>query len=240
MAIYNGDVNFEASSSGTLNESIPCGPDESFVNALYCDVLNRPPDPNGFAYWVAQVQRGVSRAQVATAFWQSVEHRGLEVDHDYQTILGRQADARGRQNWIDQLLAGTDESQLTLAFLTSPEFTALHADSGAFVRALYKLLLNRDAAPVEVASWQQDLQTGTLSRAAVCSLFLSSDEAFRDAVDQDYELFLGRTETPREQQGWGLALRSGQAIPSALPVIFLASDEYQARASTRPCPCTRM
>jgi hypothetical protein len=238
-ADYSGDTNFEPSSA-TLNQAIPCGPDEMYVNALYCDVLNRPPDPNGLAFWVAQLQGGVSRAQVAGAFWQSAEHRGIEVDQDYQTILGRAGDAAGRQNWVQQLLSGTDESQVLLAFLTSPEFTAEHADSAAFVRALYKIVLNRDAAPAEVAFWQQDLQSGALSRAAVSSLFLSSNEAFGDAVNQDYEQFLGRGESPEEQQAWVLALKNGSARSSSLSVIFLASDEYQGRASTRPCPCTTM
>jgi hypothetical protein len=129
---------------------------------------------------------------------------------------------------------------VVLAFLTSPEFIAEHADNAAFVRALYKILLNRDAAPVEVAAWQQDLQSGALSRAAVSSLFLSSNEAFADAVDQNYQEFLGRIESPEERRGWVLALKSGLTRPSALPLVFLASDEYQARASTRPCPCTMM
>lgn len=203
-------------------------------------MLNRPPDPSGLAFWVAQIQAGVSRAQVATAFWQSAEHRGIEVDSFYQTILGRGADPSGRQNWIQQLLAGTDESQVIQAFLVSPEFTAEHADNAAFVRALYQILLKRDGAPAEVASWQLDLQSGALSRAEVVSLFLSSNEAFRDDVDQDYEHFLGRTESPQEQQGWVLALENGSVKPSALAVIFLASDEYQAQASTRPCPSMMM
>jgi sugar lactone lactonase YvrE len=236
-ATYSGDADFGASSSAPLTQAIPCGPNGSFVNALYEDVLNRAPDPNGFAFWVAQLQAGISRAQLATAFWQSAEHRGIEVDQYYQTLLGRNADAAGRQNWVQQLLAGTDESQVIVAFLTSPEFTAEHADNAAFVRALYQILLNRDPAPAEVASWQQDLQSG-LSRAAVGYLFLSSDEADRDAVDEDYQNFLGRMESPQEQQGWLLALKNGLAKPSSLPVIFLASDEYQARASSRPCPCT--
>src|SRR5262249_50311937 len=127
----------------------------------------------------------------------------------------------------------TDEFAVIVAFVTSPEFTAKNPSDDAFVRALYKVLLNRQAAPEEVAYWQQILQSGARSRAQVAYLFLSSDEAYRDAVDLDYQRYLGRSESPAEQQGWVTALERDLATPTTVTLTFLASDEYLARALTR-------
>src|SRR5437016_3127058 len=61
----------------------------SFVKALYRDVLNRTPDTQGLNFWVQRLQSGSTNLQVATFFWESAEHRGLEVDQYYQTYLNR-------------------------------------------------------------------------------------------------------------------------------------------------------
>jgi hypothetical protein len=58
-----------------------------FVNGLYHDLLGRAADQGGINLWVSWLQAGVSRAQVVQAFYQSAEHRGLQVDHLYQALM---------------------------------------------------------------------------------------------------------------------------------------------------------
>src|SRR5207302_11187076 len=53
-------------------------PFTSFVTALYHDLLQRAPEPDGLAGWVIALQHGVTRLQVASAIYQSPEHRGLQ------------------------------------------------------------------------------------------------------------------------------------------------------------------
>lgn len=45
----------------------------AFVTLLYANVLNRPPDPDGLSGWVANLDAGMSRVQVVTAFMGSAE-----------------------------------------------------------------------------------------------------------------------------------------------------------------------
>src|SRR5262249_5171764 len=78
----------------------------AFVKGRYRHVLNRNPDPTGLNAWVQQLQMGVSRSQLAAVFWNSAEHRTIEVDFYYQTYLGRPADPAGRTAWVNALLSG--------------------------------------------------------------------------------------------------------------------------------------
>jgi hypothetical protein len=51
--------------------------DSAFVTTLYEEILGRNPDVAGFDFWVQMLARGVSGAAVASAFWNSPEHRVL-------------------------------------------------------------------------------------------------------------------------------------------------------------------
>ena len=47
--------------------------DGQFVNQIYINVLRRPADPGGLAYWTGQLAAGVTRGQVMLAFSESAE-----------------------------------------------------------------------------------------------------------------------------------------------------------------------
>jgi hypothetical protein len=81
----------------------------NFVRGLYIDLLGRQPDTSGYINWLNQLDSGQSNLSVATALWQTAEHRGIQVDGFYNQFLHRAADPGGRQNWINQMLGGTTE-----------------------------------------------------------------------------------------------------------------------------------
>src|SRR5205823_13237578 len=88
-AVYNQDANFNSSTSAPLLQTVVTTPFEAFVTALYRTVLERLPDAFGFTFWVQRLQAGASRAEIATSFVVSVEHRVLEVNEFYNTIFHR-------------------------------------------------------------------------------------------------------------------------------------------------------
>jgi hypothetical protein len=49
--------------------------DTAFISALYQNVLHRAPDAAGTAYWVGQLQGGLSRATVLASFSESSENQ---------------------------------------------------------------------------------------------------------------------------------------------------------------------
>src|SRR5438309_3953290 len=78
------------------------------VRELYAHVLDRAPDA-GQAFWVQQVLAGGSRLPVAQGFWESGEHRAMQVDQLYATLLHRGADPGGRIIGTTALIGGTSE-----------------------------------------------------------------------------------------------------------------------------------
>ena len=162
-----------------------------FVNGLYHDILSRVADQAGLDGWVINLEAGESRSLVAAAFWDSPEHRGIEVDQFYQSLLQRAADPTGRAGWVNSLLAGEAEQAVEVSFLSSPEYAAKHPNDALFIGGLYANVLGRAASPAEVLGWEQSLQAGA-SRAAVAWSFLTSSEWAGDEVNHLFFKALGR------------------------------------------------
>jgi hypothetical protein len=197
----------------------------AFVEWVYQNLLNRMADSDGLAHWVQLLQAGFSRQDVATAIWQSPEHRGLEVDHFYATILHRSADAGGREFWVGAMVNGESEQQVIEGLLLSPEYQAFHGTDLAFVQGLYADALGRTPDATGLASWLQALQSGT-SRAAIAQAFVTSTEAERTTIDSFYAFYLRRSADSSGEQFWLGQLQSGRVSLEGVGEAILASDEY--------------
>lgn len=76
---------------------------EPFVDSLYELVLGRQPDDGGRSTWLDALRRGMTRTQVADAFYRSLESRRQRVDRLYLEVLRRAADAGGRVFWVERI-----------------------------------------------------------------------------------------------------------------------------------------
>jgi hypothetical protein len=210
--------------SNLQNGSLSLLPDALFVNGLYHDIPGRMADQAGLDFWVLDLQLGASRAAVASAFWESPEHRGLEVDAFYQTLLHRAADPAGRAGWVNALLAGATEQDVEVGFLTSAEYAAKHPGNTMFIEGLYANVLGRPADAREIQGWNSVLQSGT-SRVAVAWGFLTSQEWATDEVNALYLQALGR---PADPLGLALFVPPLQTRPPLELVAdaLFASDEF--------------
>ncbi|MFN8018646.1 MAG: DUF4214 domain-containing protein [Acidimicrobiales bacterium] len=89
--------------------------DDARLLRLYVAYFNRPPDPDGFAYWQRQLDNGKGLINAAKKFAESSEFKrvygtldnGQFIDLVYQNVLGRAPDASGRQFWLTRLDNGT-------------------------------------------------------------------------------------------------------------------------------------
>jgi hypothetical protein len=213
-----------------LTNAPPVVPDPTvaFVNALYRDVLDRDADAQGMTSWVALLQAGRTRQQVAAGFWDSPEHRGLQVDQFYATYLHRAAEPAGRAYWVERLRAGTSEAEVANDFLTSEEYRLSHPSTSDYLVGLYADVLGRAPDADGLNAWLRAAQGG-LSRAALADGFLLSPEADRAQVGRDYANYLGRTGEAAGVAFWLGALESGRSS-AQVAEEFLASDEFFARA----------
>jgi hypothetical protein len=226
------DISAPAGSPITVNSSATVG---GFVTSLYREVLLRLPDANGLNGWVGALHSGTSRDQVSEAFWVSAEHRAIEVDQFYATFLHHAGDAAGRNAWISAMLGGATESDVAIGFLVSPEYTAAHPTSDSFVRGLYSDELRRVGEASGVNYWVVILEVGARTRAQVAYYFLTSTEAYRQAIDDYYIEFLGRSASAAEEQAYLTALLGGKATPASITSVFLGSKEYLDRELARAC-----
>jgi autotransporter-associated beta strand protein len=229
-AVYSGDTDFAPSTSPAFSQVVASSPNEAYVTALYRNVLERLPDAVGFNFWVQQLQAGASRTAVASAFETSVEYRSLEVNRFYEVFLHRAADVVGKAFWVNALVSGQSEADVVVAFLTSTEYTAAHHDAASYVRGLYQDVLGHAADPAGASFWQDVVQRGAQSRGQVALSFLSSPEAYFQAIDSYYANFLGRPADSAGRQAYFAALQGGKFTPTGITTAFLASDEFLARA----------
>jgi RHS repeat-associated protein len=201
----------------------------AYVMSLYQIVLNRTPAGGEIAPWVHFLHTGGTRLQAAQTFWESPEHRGIEVDGYYQHYLHRPADAAGRSGWVHALLAGITELQVQEAFLASPEYQNAHPSNARLIDGLYADVLGRTETSGEQSGWLQFFErVGTPGQVA--HLFLNSPENVRRVVDGYYSNLLHRPADSAGESGWWNALLNGGQSFGSVAESFLACDEFFARA----------
>jgi hypothetical protein len=198
----------------------------SYVKSLYQNLLNRAADSGGLAFWVNQINNGMSNFQVAQDFWRSAEHRGIEIDSYYQNFLGRTADPAGRAFWVNQMMNGASEVQVIARFFTSGEYISEHPTPDAYVTALYANILGRTPAGSELIFWDNEL--AMFGAGTVTLGILTSTESAVDIITRDYITFLSRTPDTAGLNSWLAQFQNGASIEQVAEGI-LGSPEYAAK-----------
>jgi hypothetical protein len=217
-------------SPATQNFTLTIAPGDlnrAFVQSLYLDVLNRQGSTEEVNAWVRAIRAGVTYDTVAKGFWESPEHRRLEVDGYYVTYLHRPADPNGEKGWVAAFLGGLTERDVIRGFVTSREYLSTRKGDAEFVRGLYQDVLGRPAQPDELARWLNALDSG-VSRAAVAVAFLDSPEGLGHLISDLYLTLLHRRPDPREVVAGAKALSSGATVTS-IAELFLTSGEYLSK-----------
>jgi hypothetical protein len=197
----------------------------AYVTLLYRTVLGRAVDANGLASWLGRIQAGASYLQVAQGFWESPEHRGIQVDGFYSQYLHREADAAGRSYWTNLLLTGAPETSVILSFLTSPEYGASRPTAISFVSSLYTDLLGRAIDSAGLAQWVPAVQLPS-GRILVAADILFSTESIQRTIDSFYSSLLQRSSDPTGEGVWVDYLQSNPGAESAIAEAFLSSPEF--------------
>jgi hypothetical protein len=95
---------------------------ETYVDSLYRRLLDRAPDSAGYASWVSQLDKGVSRRTVAEGFLNSEEFANNIVREQYRRFLRREPDPGGLQYWTTRVEGGLAHQDLLAGFLASTEY----------------------------------------------------------------------------------------------------------------------
>jgi Bacterial Ig-like domain (group 3)/Domain of unknown function (DUF4214) len=76
---------------------------DTWVDALYADILERPADPAGHDYYAGLARSGTPRPMIAAALLYSTESLGAFVSSLYHSLLLRSGDDAGVAYWVDQV-----------------------------------------------------------------------------------------------------------------------------------------
>lgn len=204
-------------------------PEESdadrFLAALYRDLLGRPADPAGQAYWSERLQGGLSRSEVALIFWQTAEHRGLQIGEYYATFLKRRPGAAEVAYWLGIYQSDAGEAGVLRGIITSPEYLAAHLSDRAFLEGLYTDLLSAAPDPGGETFWLDALRSGA-SRAEIVQGFLTSQARYVRSLNALYSTYLNRPADPAGQSYWLDRLATDRATLDMVAAAVLGAEEF--------------
>ena len=165
----------------------------AFVDAIYQNVLGRPGDPEGQAFWLDAINSGrLTRVQVLLAVSDSPENIAatgtaspLAADEAqilrlYQAAFGRSPDASGFAFWVDAYRNGQSLEAIAGQFTQSDEWSArfgVDPDRVALVEALYLNVLDRLPDATGEVFWVEELEVRSV--ASVLVSFSESPENIR-------------------------------------------------------------
>lgn len=183
-----------------------------FVQAMFSGFLLRGAEQASVDYFAGVLGAGaVSRSALVGQIVDSGEFRTVvaPVARHYLAVLQRPPDAAGGAYWAGQVRSGLTAAQLAAAFAGSAEFASAYGGLGttAFVGAMYRNILGREADSAGLAYWSGLLAAGQSTQAGLLQAFVGSAEAEqRFAPDIrttfHYQTFLGRTPSRGELDYW--------------------------------------
>ncbi len=105
---------------GTLNNT-------QFVDLVYQNVLGRPADAGGKAFWLGQLNGGMTRGAMMIGFSESAEYKAAIASEVYVTMmyvgmLRRAPDTGGFNFWVGYIDGGQSGQALINGFLAAPEY----------------------------------------------------------------------------------------------------------------------
>jgi hypothetical protein len=208
-------------------------PVESFVTHAYYDLVNRPADAGGKAYWVGQVNAGKSHASVASAMIGTNDYRTRVVADAYLATLGRYVDPGGLQFWTGYLANGGHLEQLTGSLVGSSEYASgFGTNYDSYVKAVYQTLLGRGTDPAGQAYWVGRLSAGDPMWHVAASVS-HSYEWYRNEVVFDFVHYHNGFPDGQGLGYWAQSLQSGMN-DSTLVATLVGSPTYASWAATHP------
>jgi virginiamycin B lyase len=204
---------------------------ERFISQLYINLLNRPVDPSGLAFWSGVLALpGVTRDRIVRGIEDSPEYRMDVVEVLYQHYLSRAADPTGLSTFMAVLATptGTPE-QVAEAIIGSPEYVNTHTTvvnggslAGTYIVPLYEEALGRPIDSVGSATFFP-IADGNSYQIAVD--ILASSEYLQDVVQSLYHQLLKRDADPDGLATY-VGLLQGGATDQQIMADIAGSPEY--------------
>ncbi|MBK5223922.1 MAG: DUF4214 domain-containing protein [Acidimicrobiia bacterium] len=121
------------------------------------------------------IETQVSGAPVVISTGSGVDDSVVRL---YAAVFGRAPDAGGLAHWVGRYRGGESLSSIAGQFAASPEFSGRFgaSNSGAFVKLVYRHVLDREPDPSGYAHWAPRVEDGTFTRGQLIVQFSESTE----------------------------------------------------------------
>lgn len=220
-----GNVSNTATVSITVAAPI-LGPNGTWVQNLYADVLGRNCTPGEAAFWANLLDTGTSREAVAQGFFASRERRSNFIREYYLDYLGRAADAAGIDYWLNVWQATGGPELVRASLIGSGEYLQSHGGTvyGA-VQGLYQDILSRNAVQAEVNYW-----VGVSAHASMTGIaygFVTSDEYRLGLIHGWYQQYLHRSCDGGGGSYWLNRMKQGLRQESLQGSLVASAEYYQ-------------
>lgn len=220
---------------------------EMFVYQAYQDVLGRPPDSAGLAFWAGLIEAGTPPDVLLSELVGSEEFGGTvaPVARLYYSVFDRAPDLEGLRFWVAQRRAGATWEQLAQAFIDSDEFEALNnaADDSEVIEAVYAQVLGRQPDAAGLAYWLDLVSSGQLSVPGFVVAVSESVEHQnrRNALVTTTTVYVGLLQRLPDSEGvdyWSELIDQGLALNVFIQAV-ISGQEYLNRFPARaPTPNT--
>lgn len=190
-----------------------------YIERLYAAFMGRASDETGKAYWISQLQSGVTREEVFNGFAMSPEFRG--ICSDYGIVLG---------STIGIPAYGTVPTGNCSVCNEADGITE-------FVTRLYDVCLDRSPDPSGLDHWRNQLISHAKSGRDIADGFIFSPEfEGRDFSDEEfveymYKAFFGRASDPDGKAYWLGRLANGSTRRDVFDG-FVGSPEFNTICNT--------
>jgi hypothetical protein len=196
-------------------------PDATWLAAVYHDLLGRPLDPGGLAFWGGELASGVPRYDVVLGIEGTPAYLDGLVKSVFQAYLGRGPSPSELGYWTSQLPSGVSDEQFGANLLGSPEFfTHAGGSEPSFLGGLYEVLLGRPADPSAAHSFQG------FTRQQIASTLLSSAEYRGDLVTSWLLRFLRRPPDTTAVNYFVNLLGAGNTDEQVIAAILTSSTYF--------------
>lgn len=195
------------------------------VNGHYLDLLSRLSDEAGAAFWVGQLNAGMSPAQVSRRLTGSSEYGRRVVDRLATDYLGRTAtDAEAAAG--SPLVTSGRRPDAAAALLGGAAYFEEQGNGVAadWVDAVYLDAVGRAADPAGT-TWALGQLTAGRTRTQVARSLLGSTEGLQHMVEGFYQDLLRRPTDDAGRDFWVGEIRRGRS-PEGLVMLITGSGEY--------------
>lgn len=198
------------------------------VNAMYADLLRRPAEEAGAAYWTAQFDSGRSPAYLSRSFTGTEEHSEVVLAELTLAYLGRVPTATELRDLAPFVRAGArfDVAALLLGGQEYYRDVAGGSDAG-WADAVFQDALGRPASSgdVDYVTGRLEDPEGGVSRTQIARSLLRSEEGRRFFVRETYHDLLRREADDGDLAYWAADLKTSN--PEWVVRRIIGSAEYR-------------